>query len=188
MPSVTVAGQLGSLPGSCLGQPVPARLTANDSSGPTQHRRGYIDDETLHRELTTVRRQLGALPSSDDKFVLLDRVRAEVRSFTETVDAAARETPGARRARRDDRAAVGDLDNARETVSLPRRPKPASARCWAWRPRTDSGTRHRQQSMTLLGTRRRVTKRPYAANPAVAAMAQFSSLSSKSGQAAMSTP
>ena len=38
-----------------------------------------------------VRRQLAALPSPDDKIVLFDRYRAEVRSFPETLDVASDE-------------------------------------------------------------------------------------------------
>ena len=41
--------------------------------------------------MTTVRRQLAALPSADDKLVLFDRYRAEVRGFDETIDAASPE-------------------------------------------------------------------------------------------------
>ena len=40
---------------------------------------------------TEIRRQLAALPSPDDKIVLFDRFRSEVRSFPETVDAASDE-------------------------------------------------------------------------------------------------
>ena len=40
-----------------------------------QHPHGYIDDETLHREMTSVRAQLAAIPASDDKVVVFDNYR-----------------------------------------------------------------------------------------------------------------
>jgi DNA invertase Pin-like site-specific DNA recombinase len=67
------------------------RLRRSEAALLEQHRHGYIDDEQLHREMTTVRRQLAALPSPDDKLVLFDRYRAEVKSFAEALDAAAPE-------------------------------------------------------------------------------------------------
>ena len=56
-----------------------------------QHRHGYIHDETLHREMTSVRRQLAAMPASDDKVVVFDDYRQAVRSFAEIVAAASPE-------------------------------------------------------------------------------------------------
>ena len=58
----------------------PAKRGAASGSGSSEPRprssistgTGYIDDETLHPEMTAVRRQLAAMPASDDKVVVFD--------------------------------------------------------------------------------------------------------------------
>jgi hypothetical protein len=52
---------------------------------------GELEEADYRQKVMEVRRQLAALPSPDDKIVLFDRFRSEVRSFPETVDAASDE-------------------------------------------------------------------------------------------------
>ena len=132
------------------------RLKRAEAALLEQHKHGYVDDEALHREMTTVRRQLAALPSSDDKLVLFDRYRAEVRGFDETLDAASPEKLRelvvllADRVRRQTGKSLGSSGPPRPGRSSSPAPRmPPRGLRGAWRPRTEPGTQDPTQGDPL---------------------------------------
>ena len=72
--------------------------------------------------MTEIRRQLAALPSPDDKIILFDRYRSEVRSFAETLDAASDEKVRELVALLVERVETADRQVARVVWTAPARP------------------------------------------------------------------
>ena len=108
---------------------------------------GDITEPDYRKQVSEVRAQLAALPAEDNKLVLFDKHRAEVRAFAEMVDAASGDklqelVPWlVERVETDDRRVV------RIVPTEPAQPFFADADedglRGVWRPRTDSNRRRR---------------------------------------------
>ena len=111
---------------------------------------GELPDTDYRQKVTEVRRQLAALPSPDDKIILFDRYRSEVRSFPETLDAASDEKVrefGRRCSSSAWRRPTGRLPGW--SGQLRRGRSSRLLRCSAWRPRTDSNRRRHLRTVPL---------------------------------------
>ena len=118
--------------------PTPVELTPEDDAAAVEHQRerleavllrlgqrfdcGELPESEYRGKVADIRRQLAALPSPDDKLVLFDRYRSEVRSFAETLAGASEEKVRELVALLIDRVETADRAVGRVVWSAPARP------------------------------------------------------------------